>query len=192
MKYIWFSIEPSENDYPYSCPRCGGLGVYNCRQVSSKTIGKAVQDLVVQLSIWEPSGSLTLDISVKAPSGIMRSRSIIQYGPPVILEPTQDEIIQCSHLIHDRNLQGPATTLFDSNTKFSEPELKPSEEMPKARAVTKVLLRRQTRRLWKSEILQDLVGLLPEVHEVHYEPWRDWHRMEQQPANTGKARDTFP
>ena len=45
--------------------------------------------------------------------------------------------------------------------------------MPKARAVTSLLLRRQTRRQWKSEVLEELLDLLPEVHEFHYEPWRD-------------------
>ena len=59
--------------------------VYNWRQVSSKTIRKLIQDLVIQLSIWEPSGSLLLAISVKAPSAVMHSSCIIQYGPPCCL-----------------------------------------------------------------------------------------------------------
>ena len=188
VKCIWFSIEPSE----YHCPHCGGVGVYNWHQVSSKTIRKAIQDLVIQLSIWEPSGSLLLDISVKAPSALMHSSSIIQYGPPVILEPKKDKIIQCSHWLHDTNLQGPAAYLFNKTTDVSEPEPEPSQEMPKARAVTSLLLRRQTRHPWKSEALEELLDLLPEVHEIHYEPWRDWRRMEERPTNTSKARDTLP
>lgn len=196
VKYIWFSIEPSEHHCPSHCPHCGGVGIYNWHQVSSNTIGKAIQDLVIQLSRWEPSGSLLLDISVKAPSGLMHSSSIIQYGPPVISEPKKDKIIQCSHWLHDTDLRGAGAYLFHKITNVSEPEPEPEpepgQEMPKARAVTSLLLRRQTRHPWKPEALEELLDLLPEVHEIHYEPWRDWRRMEERPTNTSKARDPPP
>ena len=191
VKSIWFSIEPSE----YHCPHCGGVGIYNWHQVPTKTIRKAIQDLVIQLSTWEPSSSLLLDISVKAPSSLRHSSSTIQYGPGVIKEPKKAKIIQCSHWLHDTSARGQiAYYLFNKTTDVSkpEPEPKPSQEMPKARAVTSLLLRRQTRRQWKSEVLEELLDLLPEVYEIHYEPWRDWRRMEERPASTGKARDTLP
>lgn len=108
VKYIWFSIEPD----PFPCPHCGGVKVNNLHHVSSKTIRKAIQDLVIQLSIWESSGSLLLDISVKAPSGLMHSSSTIQYGPPVISERKKDKIIQCSHL-----LEASAANLFNQTPK---------------------------------------------------------------------------
>lgn len=188
VKYIWFSIEPSERH----CPHCGGVGFNSWHQASSKTIRKAIQDLVIQLSRWEPSGSLLLDISVKAPSGLMHSSSIIQYGPPFISEPKKDKIIQCSYWLHDTE-RGPAEYLFNkTNVSEPEPQPEPSQDMPKARAVTSLLLRRQTRHPWKSEALEELLDLLPEVHEIHYEPWRDWRRMEEQPTDTSKAQDTFP
>ena len=186
VKYIWFSIEPSE----YHCPHCGGVGVYNWHQVSSKTIRKAIQDLVIQLSKWEPSGSLLLDISVKPPSALMHSSSIIQYGPPVVSKLKKDKITQCSHWLHDTSLQGPAAYFLKKITNISEPEPHLSQETPKARAVTSLLLRRQTRHRWKSEALEELLDLLPELHEIHYEPWRDWRRMEKRPTNTCKAHNT--
>lgn len=190
VKYIWFSIEPSE----HHCPHCGCVWLYNWHQLSSKTIRKAIQDLVIQLSIWEPSGSLLLDISVKASSVLMHPSSIIQYGPPVISEPKKGKIIQCSHWLHDRDLLSAAMYLLNKTTNVSEPERKPelSQEMPTARAVTSLLLRRQTRHPWKSEALEELLDLLPEVREIHYEPWRNWRRMEERPTNTSKARDTLP
>ena len=187
VKYIWFSIEPSE----YLCPHCGGVGIHNWRQLSTKAIRKAIQDLVIQLSTWEPSGSLLLDISVKAPSALRHSSSTIQYGPGFKLEPKKAKIIQCSHWLHDTSLQGPAAYLFHKTTDVSKPEPKLRKKMPKARAVTSLLLRRQTRRPWKSEILEELLDLLPEVHEIYYEPWRDWRRMEERPTNTSKDRDTL-
>ena len=114
------------------------------------------------------------------------------YGPFVISEPKKDKIIKCSHWLHDVSLQGPAAYLFKKSTKVSEPEPEPSQEMPKARAVTSLLLRRQSRHPWKSEALEELLDLLPEVHEIHYEPWRDWLPTEERPTNTSKARDTLP
>ncbi len=184
VKYIWFSIEPSE----YHCPHCGGVGNYNLRRVSSTTIRKAIQDLVIQLSRWEPSRRLSLDISVKAPTALMHSSSIIQYGPPVISEP-KGKIIGCSHWLTDPSLQ--VAHLINKTPTVREPKAKPSHEMPKARAVTSLLLRRQTRHPWKSEALEEILDLLPEVHEIHYEPWRDWRQMEERPTNTSKARGTW-
>ena len=185
VKDIWVSIEPSES----LCPQCGGVGVYNWHNVPAKTIRNAIQDLVIELSAWEPSGSLVLDISVKAPSGLRHSSSTVRYGPGLISEPKKAKVVQCSNRLHGTDFRGPAADLLHRPTDVSEPEPVPSHRMPKARAVTSLLLRRQNRRPWKSEVLEELLDLLPEVHEFHYEPWRDWRRMEERPANTSKARD---
>lgn len=187
MKYIWFSIEPSE----YHCPHCGGVAILNWRQVPTNTIRKAIQDPVIQLSTWEPSDSLLLDISIKAPSALMHSSSTIQYGPGDISEPKKAKSIQCSHWLHDISTQDLAAYLFNKTTDFSKPEPESSEETPKASAVTSLLLRRQTRRPWKSEILEELLDLLPAVHEIYYEPWKDWRRIGERPINTSKTRDTL-
>ena len=173
------------------CLHCGGVLVYNWRQVSSKSIRKAIQDLVIQLSRWEPSGSLLLDISVKALSRLMHSSSIMQYGPPVVSEPKKDKIIESSHRLHDTRFQDMAAYVFKKITNVREPKPEPSQKLPKARAVTSLLLRRQTRHHWKSEALEELLDLLPEIQEIHYEPWRDWRRMEERPTITSEARDTL-
>lgn len=186
VKYIWFSIEPCE----YLCPHCGGV-VYNWNEVPTKTIRRAIQDLVIQLSTWEPSDSSLLDISIQAPSGFRHSSSTIQYGSGVISEPKKATNIRCSHWLHDRSIYGPFAPLLNRTTNVSKREPKSSHKVPKARAVTSLLLRRQTRRPWKSEVLEELLDLLPEVHEIHYEPWRDWRRMKERPTNTSKARDTL-
>lgn len=187
VKSLWFSIEPSE----YHCPHCGGVGNHSWHQVPTKTIRKAIQDLVIQLSTWEPSASLLLDISVRAPSALRHSSITIQYGPGVISELKKAKTIKCPNWIHDISLQD--AYFINKTTDFGkpEPEPEPSQKMPKARAVTGLLLRRHTRCSWKSELLEELLDLLPEVHEIHYEPWRDWRRMEERPTDTSKARDTL-
>lgn len=118
VKNIWFSIEPAE----YHCPHCGGEGIPSWHQVSTKIIRKAIQDLIIQLSTWEPSGSLLLDISVKAPSALRHSSSTIQYGPGLVSEPKKANIIQCSHWLHDTSFQGPAAYLINRITNVSKPE----------------------------------------------------------------------
>ena len=185
VKNIWFSIEPSE----FLCPRCDGARIPNWHQLPTETISRAIQDLVIQLSTWEPNGSLLLDISVKAPSGLMHSSSTIQYGSDLISDPKKAKTIQCSNLLHDTDFWLAGLRRKITNVDKLEPV--PSQKMPKARAVTSLLLRRQTRRPWKSEELVELLDLLPEVHEIHYEPWRDWRRMEERPTNTSKAQDTL-
>ena len=191
VKYIWLSIEPFE----YGSPDCGGLAIDNWHQASTETVRNAIQNLVTQLSRWEPSGSLILDISVRAPSALRHSSGTTQYGPAVISEPCQRpekaKPIQCSHWLHDSGLQDVTAYVFPRSTEFRkpkrEPKPKPRHKMPKARAVTSLLLRQQTRRPWEPEVLEELLDLFPEVHEIHYEPWRDWRRMAQTPTNTCKA-----
>lgn len=76
---------------------------------------------------------------------------------------------------------------FEKAFEAIESELRLRKKMPKAKAVTSLLLRRQTRHSWKSETLEELLSLLPEVHQIHYEPWRDWSRMEEVSPNTGRG-----
>ena len=135
-------------------------------------IRKAIRDFVSQLSRWEPSDGLVLDISVKSPRPWCSSTT--QYEPGFISEPKKTN--QCSHWLHDPNLYDAGMYWINRTTNVPEFEL--GQETPKARAVTSLLLRRQTRRPWMSEVLEELVNLLPKVQEVYYEPWKGWRRME--------------
>ncbi|CAG9991675.1 unnamed protein product [Clonostachys byssicola] len=48
------------------------------------------------------------------------------------------------------------------------------QRLPTVPAVTSVLLRQQTRRIWPSKQLSRLFSRLPRIQEIHYEPWREW------------------
>ena len=184
VKHIWFSIEPSD----YYCPRCGVEGLYDQHRVPAKIVRKAIRDLVLQLSIWEPSNGLVLDISIKTPRAW--SSSNVQYGLGFVSAPKKAKIIQCSHWVHDPNLQDGAALAMNLLTKVPDPDL--SHEIPKARAVTSLLLRRQTRRPWKTEVIEELLNLLPAVHEIFYEPWKGWRRMEQRrPTNAMRLSESL-
>ena len=194
VRHIWFSIEPAED----RCPHCGGLGMPNWRPASTEIVRKAIQDLVIHLSVWEPrsGSSLVLDVSVQAPNAVSHSSSPIQYGPGVGFQrPKKVTLIDCSHWVHDTNVRDAYTCVLNKiSPQVSEPEPEPipSHEMPKARAVTGLRLRRQTRRPWKAEVLEEILRLLPGVHDIVYEPWKDWRRMQQRPTNTREARDYLP
>ena len=192
VDYTWYSIEPTE----YYCPHCGDVSIPSWQQ--APTIRKAIQDLIIQLSRWEARDRLLLDISVKAPSALRHSSSPIQYGPVqhgpgIISSPRKAQMTPCLHWLHDTSLQGPIAYLLSRITDVSEPEPepepRPSDKMPKAAAVTSLLLRRQTRRIWKPEMLEELLHLLPSIQEIHYEPWRYWRRMEGRPSDTCKPLD---
>lgn len=55
--------------------------------------------------------------------------------------------------------------------------------LPLVRAVTRVLVRQQSHRRWNPRILSLILSYLPNLEEVHYEPWREWvwspfHRLD--------------
>ena len=169
------SITPTE----YLCPQCGEMAFYLSNHLTSKDIRRAIQDLIICLSTWEPNDGLLLDLSVKAPSALMNT-GIIQDGPSIIVEPKMERTIQCLHYLHDTSLQDLHLTTYNTFYQrpyvlngFIEPEPKLRKRMPKARAVTSLLLRRQTRHIWKLDEFEELLDLLPEVHDVQYELWRD-------------------
>ena len=181
IKWIWLSITPSE----CHCPQCGGIAFHYSYRDSSKVIRKAIQDLIICLSTWEPKGDLILDISVRGLSVLLNHAGIVHYGPSIIQEPNVKKINQCPHRLHDPNFRMAYITTKRFEINEIEPQLR--QQMPKARVVTSLLLRRQTRHLWKSNVFGELLYLLPEVHDIHYEPWRDWRRIENRTVNTSKT-----
>ena len=102
----------------------------------------------------------------------------------------------CSYWLHDTKYHEPAAYTLSKITGRTNPDPELSQAasritgitdpdpeirqgMPKAKTVTSLLLRRQNRCPWKGEVLEELLDLLPEVRELHYEPWRDWEHIEQ-------------
>lgn len=181
VKHIWYSIEPDESE----CWECGPAKIHNWRLVSTRPVRKAIRDLVKHLSVWEPRGSLLLDISVRAPSSLMDFCGIMQYGPCVIPELKKTEIIQCSDWRHYRgSYRRPVSGSLELLPKLRR------KRKPKVTAVTSLLLSRQSHYIWESEALEETLDLFPEVHEIQYEPYHFWRRGDIRPTNTGKAFET--
>lgn len=60
------------------------------------------------------------------------------------------------------------------------------QQLPPVPAVTAVLLRQQTRRVWNPCTLVDMFARLPGLQEIHYEPWREWFIPWQRATDTCK------
>ena len=60
-------------------------------------------------------------------------------------------------------------------------------ELPNVKAVTSLLLRRQTRRRWEQEGLETFIKLLPHLEKIEYEPWREWNNIDQRWTDEGNC-----
>ncbi|KAI8635122.1 hypothetical protein F5Y19DRAFT_406623 [Xylariaceae sp. FL1651] len=192
MRYLWFSFELQR----YSCAECEGRGQLTLTDEDNKTIAASLEDLFLALSKFDPMGELILDISVHSPSdsehwfkeltfgpddntpgelGIHRAAKQLatrQGGPTdhewSITKPGQFEI---EKLFQDVMAEAPFGT--------DEEEYWWWQQLPAVPAVTFIILRQQNRRRWKPNALPYMFARFPRLHEIAYEPWREWDRTLQ-------------
>lgn len=60
-------------------------------------------------------------------------------------------------------------------------------QLPLVPAVTRLLIRLQTRRRWDPLTLVEMVARLPRLREFHYETWREWDGQVQEDTDGGKC-----
>lgn len=60
------------------------------------------------------------------------------------------------------------------------------QQLPLVPAVTGVLLRQQTRRIWKPTALALMFARLPRLQEICYQPWRWWSNQLQSRSDQGE------
>lgn len=157
------------------------------------------------LSTWEPrEGGLTLDISIYSPSDAQhwfKYLTFVPDSPYVVIcgnttlggEQTLSSNEESHHdpphgwvdgirqfdppepamrkIFHSVMEDGP----FDSE----QLEFQWWDQLPSVPAVTTLLLRQQNRRRWLPSSLAHMFARFPKLQEVHYEPWREWHRFLQ-------------
>ncbi|KAG4443072.1 hypothetical protein IFR05_001398 [Cadophora sp. M221] len=154
------------------------------------------QSLFSALSVWEPgNNSLLLDISVQSPSDSEHCFKYLTFGPDdpsdmcwrdqsakqsmLVKSTTNDDhewvdgirkskpdSFAIEKVFEEIMGEGP----FDSE----EEEGEWWQQLPLAPAITRVLLRQQTRRRWKPAALAHMFSRLPGLQDIHYEPWREW------------------
>lgn len=200
VRYIWFCLELEEYDCTGCTPRDPEL--WDLSEMDNSLIAKGLEDLFSILSVWQPSGELTLDISVYSPSDSQHGFKYLTFEPDIVSE-TQDEhrLVERPMLSNSCSGAGSrsATPIFEAISKVfgeimgespfdnDEQERQWWQQLPLVPIVTRVLLRQQTRRRWKPHTLTQMFTRMPRLQEVHYEPWREWLDIQQRWTDEGES-----
>jgi hypothetical protein len=197
VRYIWLCLELQE----YNCTGCEPQDPESwCLSNAENTlITTAFLDLFSTLSVWEPSSSLLLDISVYSPSDSEHWFKYLTFEPDVASDMCgRDQQAKQLMLVkatdhHHGWIAGsrnsiPSCDAIDrvfaeimGEGPFDDEEEEGQwwQQLPLVPAVTGVLLRQQTRRRWKPAALAHMFARLPGLQEIHYEPWREWGHIHQ-------------
>ena len=198
VRYIWLCLELQE----YDCAGCAPPDPesWGLSKADNTLITTAFQDLFSTLSVWEPDGSLLLDVSVYSPSDSEHWFKYLTFEPDVTSDMSgwdqhaeQSMLVKVSDHHHGwiAGRQHSIPTFVAVNKVFDEimgegpfddeeQEAQWWQQLPLVPAVTGVLLRQQTRRRWKPAALRHMFARLPGLQEIHYEPWREWLDIQQQ------------
>ncbi|KAL6853145.1 hypothetical protein J3F83DRAFT_764782 [Trichoderma novae-zelandiae] len=205
VKYLWLCLELER----YGCDTCSSDDFPVFTSVPDNLLIKtAIQSLLPVLSTWGRSSSLTLDISVYSISDREHWFKYLTFEPDDD-EPDASSNQGYSHVSpfnravprevddarhrwntadeSDLMAQAAAQNVFtripcDPSGDSEDEETDPVEwltELPPAPAITRLLLRQQTRRRWGPEALAGLIARFPSLRELHFEPWREWDDMLQ-------------
>lgn len=190
VKYIWLCIELPE----YDCSECEKYETAKYAEGITIYVKDVMRKALFILSTWKARGSLTLDISVHSPSDSKHWFANSYYGSDAV--PTS-EVKHCLSNVQnswhgwiDGQRIAPlpeksVDRLFVEMIEFEEDFWR---GLPNVTAVTSLLLRRQTRRRWTPKNIYKLLGRLPNLQELHYEPWRNWSLLNQQNFDISKFR----
>lgn len=199
VNYIWLCVELEH----YSSLEAYSGDSHSVSQRDLSLIATTIRTLFIELSKWEPSGKLLLDISIHSPSD---SNYLLKY---LTFEPdnTSNESLglgdwNCINTAgqnwNDWSAAGKADkpirkTLNSICLDDSSPdddvldrEVEWWDRLPEVSAVTGLLLRQQTRRRWISSTFEEMLDHFPRLQEVFYEPWRLPDRGSQLKADNGK------
>ena len=197
VRYIWLCLELQE----YNCTECEPQDPesWGLNKADNTLITTAFQDLFSTLSVWEPEGSLLLDISIYSPSDSEHWFKYLTFEPDVASDVCDwDQHAEQSMLVktsdhHHGWIAGSRCSIPTSNAidkvfeeimdlgpfRDKKQEAQWWQQLPLVPAVTGVLLRQQNRRRWNPTALAHMFARLPGLQEIHYEPWREWFNMQQ-------------
>ena len=192
VRYIWLCIELQE----YSCPQCEHEETDLWHESNTNIIAHVLRQTFGILSSWKINGTLTLDISVHSPSDAMHQFKYIQFWPDdKDISQSRQEITKVRESDHGwvNNSQVSKPREQSINRLFEDVEMPAGfwEGLPSLSAITRLLLRRQTRRRWQPENLEKLVKLLPNLREICYEPWREWSLVDQRCTDRCESAECF-
>lgn len=197
VKYIWVCLELGE----YPCPEHSGPARFafaDTLSVDNAVVAAGLRDLFDALTKWEPRrGELVLDVSFYSPSDSKYWFKELTFVPDFPSADECDRVLGgaakarlASRIEGDKQhgwTRAGAPPRVAIHTAFPrmlwwEPFGHPREQadwwqqqLPKAPAVTVLLLRQQNRRRIFPWTVSMMTRLLPRVSEVYFEPWREWN-----------------
>ncbi|CAI6314209.1 unnamed protein product [Periconia digitata] len=175
IRYIWYRIELEE----YGCPACDLYESEEELEINKRIVRSSLYEMLDALSKHPLRGHLTLDITIFSPSDLQHHFQYLSFEPATALysrkQPQPEPRSRSGHgPISVNSLVGPITRLFSTREDYDLDNDRSWSSMPQAPCVTRLLLRRQTRRQWYPINVGDLLNCLPNTDELFYEPWRGW------------------
>lgn len=200
VKYIWLCVEL---DHYSSLESYSG----HDRFVSQRDFSlftKVIRGLFRELSRWEPSGELLLDISIHSPSDSNYLLKYLTFKPDMSSDDCSslddvEDMEKAGRTWKEWSAAGKVDTAIKNTSRLIKLEdQSPDEEaldreiewldrLPDVPAVTGMLLRQQTRRRWCWDTLTEFLDHFPNLQEVFYEPWRLPGRDSQDEADGGRS-----
>lgn len=198
VRSIWFCIELEE----YDCTKCVNTRLSSIQTscTDNELILEAFRLLFSALSTWEPNkGNLTLDISLYSNSDTEHAYKYLTFEPDVPGRATRRGVDQTSAVEHQDKHRwetiesgllvppyGTLERLFaDAWLPFDE-ERDCWEQAPKVQAVTRLVMRLQTRRRLQPNTVIQILSHLTGLHELHYEFWKHHFDEMQEWLDEGK------
>lgn len=191
VRSLWLCIELER----YDCTQCDSdERAWHTSHRDNDIILGALQSLFQTLSTWTPGGSLTLDISVYSPSDAEHAFKYLTYESDAPGHLVQHEVDQrvarsdehdAKHRWQMSNAGLPIPPYSTLERVFAEiwPDTDEEDDdcwqlAPDVPAVTRLVMRLQTRRHWRPHTVTRMLSRLSGLHEFHYETWRHlWDEM---------------
>lgn len=195
VKHIWLNIELKR----YTCRVCRKMESNTWYDANDRIMAAAITRLFLILANWKQhEKGLTLEINAYSPSDsehwfkncyfgatgedeldMLESERQLQDGV------TSTAIHDPAHgWCHGRMVEPPNDDAL--RRPFEPATLKFHEELPLVQAVTKFLLRRQCRRQLDPSTLSYIWSRLPQLQDIHHEPWQLSEGVSQNQWDSGR------
>jgi hypothetical protein len=196
VEHVWLCIQLK----PYDCPLCDESEKQQWSDCNKDTVGNAVWALFRILSRWKPHQSrgnagITLEISVHSPSDSEHAFKDCQFETPIDSTSLEQPVsANMNDPIHGwTNGQRTAVPKLDAISRVYQVRINigtPIDigaryKLPQVEVVTRLLIRRQTRRQLTSLSLRQILASLPKLEHMNLEIWRRWYSDCQRRSDRG-------
>ncbi|KAF5011736.1 hypothetical protein FDECE_2196 [Fusarium decemcellulare] len=186
VKHLWIQIELG----PYTCRICPYEESFSAYRENNLIIRRALFRAFKILSEWPSSLELTLEISVHCPSDARHWFHTCYFGADNEYLEDLENPVEKSQLTDGRHglLRGQQVTAPPPGAMSRLFGLGFPEKMKitgrytldEVRAVTKFVLRRQTRRMLPAQLVCLMWEKLPRLKSIVFETWRAWRTTVQE------------